>query len=111
MTQVLDYLCLAIALGAAAVVVLLPAVDGPAVALAALGTALTTLFILLRASDVANPEVVLGAVALPVLYLAAIGKARAALRPETDRAPGTEEPLPDPADDWGPDGRVDGRAR
>ena len=45
-------------------------------ALSAAGTMLSVLFVVLGAPDVAHSEVVVGAIALPVLYLVAIGKAR-----------------------------------
>jgi uncharacterized MnhB-related membrane protein len=45
-------------------------------ALSAVGTVLSVLFVVLGAPDVAHSEVVVGAIALPVLYLVAIGKAR-----------------------------------
>jgi len=40
------------------------------------GIAMTLLFVVLGAPDVAHAEVVVGAIALPVLYLVAIGKCR-----------------------------------
>ncbi len=73
---VLDYLCLAGVLAAAVLVVQLRNLSGAVVALSAVGTVLTLLFVLLGAPDVAHSEVVVGAIALPVLYLIAIGKAR-----------------------------------
>ena len=42
----------------------------------AVAVALSVLFVVLGAPDVAHSEVVVGAIALPVLYLVAIGKAR-----------------------------------
>ena len=45
-------------------------------ALSAMGTVLSLLFVVLGAPDVAHSEVVVGAIALPVLYLVAIGKTR-----------------------------------
>jgi energy-converting hydrogenase B subunit D len=53
-------------------------------ALSAMGTMLTLLFVVLGAPDVAHSEAVVGAIALPVLYLAAIGKARAAVPDEDE---------------------------
>ena len=55
-------------------------------ALSAAGTMLSVLFVVLGAPDVAHSEVVVGAIALPVLYLVAIGKARTDVtdQPELD---------------------------
>lgn len=78
MTQVwiLDILCLAGILVSAALVIIcanpLPAV----MALSAMGTILGTLFVVLAAPDVALAEVVVGAIATPMLYLIALGKIR-----------------------------------
>ena len=80
---VLDYLILAIVLACAALVVRLRNLNGAVMALSAAGTMLSVLFIVLGAPDVAHSEIVVGAIALPVLYLAAIGKARAVL-PDAD---------------------------
>ena len=73
---VLDYLCLAVLLASAALVVHLRNLNGAVMALSALGTVLSLLFVVLGAPDVAHSEVVVGAIALPVLYLIAIGKTR-----------------------------------
>jgi energy-converting hydrogenase B subunit D len=73
----LDYLCLAGILAAAILVVALRNLIGAVMALSALGTIMTLLFVVLGAPDVAHSEVVVGAIALPVLYLIAIGKTRA----------------------------------
>ena len=72
----LDYGCLAMILAAALLVLRLPMLNAAVVALSAMGTLLTLLFVLLGAPDVAHSEVVVGAIALPVLYLIAIGKTR-----------------------------------
>jgi energy-converting hydrogenase B subunit D len=72
----LDYLCLAAILASAILVVLLRNLSGSVMALSAMGTVLAVLFVLLAAPDVAQSEVVVGAIALPVLYLVAIGKLR-----------------------------------
>ncbi|MDQ6649493.1 MAG: DUF4040 domain-containing protein, partial [Actinomycetota bacterium] len=45
-------------------------------ALSALGTLLSVLFVVLGAPDDAHSEVVVGAIALPILYLVTIGKTR-----------------------------------
>jgi uncharacterized MnhB-related membrane protein len=51
-----------------------------------MGTAASVLFVVLGAPDVAHSEAVVGAIALPVLFLVAIGKARGDVsdRPELD---------------------------
>ncbi len=72
----LDYLCLAAILVAAVLVVRLPNLNAAVMAISALGTVLSLLFVVLGAPDVAHSEVVVGAIALPVLYLIAIGKSR-----------------------------------
>jgi uncharacterized MnhB-related membrane protein len=72
----LDYLCLAAVLAAGVLVVALRNLSGAVMALSALGTVLSVLFVVLAAPDVAQAEVVVGAIALPVLYLIAIGKVR-----------------------------------
>jgi multicomponent Na+:H+ antiporter subunit G len=51
-------------------------VGGAVMALSGVGTMLSVLFVVLGAPDVAHSEVVVGAIALPVLYLVAIGKTR-----------------------------------
>jgi uncharacterized MnhB-related membrane protein len=82
----LDYLILAIILTAAVLVVRMRNLNGAVMALSALGTMLSLLFVVLGAPDVAHAEVVVGAIALPVLYLVAIGKTRAQVpdEPELD---------------------------
>jgi energy-converting hydrogenase B subunit D len=72
----LDYLLLALVLAAAVLVVRLRSLSGAVMALSAAGTMLSVLFVVLGAPDVAHSEIVVGAIALPVLYLVAIGKAR-----------------------------------
>ncbi|HEY1838678.1 MAG TPA: hydrogenase subunit MbhD domain-containing protein [Mycobacterium sp.] len=73
---VLDYLCLAIVMACAAMVVFLRSLTGAVMALSAMGTVLGVLFVILAAPDVALAAVVVGAIAQPVLYLVAIGKIR-----------------------------------
>jgi uncharacterized MnhB-related membrane protein len=73
---ILDYLCLAVIIVAAVLVVRLRNLNGAVMALSAMGTVLSVLFVVLGAPDVAHSEVVVGAIALPVLYLIAIGKTR-----------------------------------
>ncbi len=73
----LDYLVLALILGSAVLVVWTRNLPGAVMALSAVGTFLTLLFVLLGAPDDAHSEVVVGAIALPVLFLTAIAKVRA----------------------------------
>ena len=82
----LDYLIVATVLASAVLVVKLRNLSGSAMALSAAGTMLSVLFVVLGAPDVAHSEVVVGAIALPVLYLVAIGKARTDVtdQPELD---------------------------
>ncbi len=72
----LDILCLAALLVAAVLVVTLENLNGSVMALSAVGTVLALLFVVLDAPDVAHSQVVVGAIALPILYLLAIGKTR-----------------------------------
>jgi energy-converting hydrogenase B subunit D len=72
----LDYMCLAGVLVCGVLVLVLPNLPGSVMALSAMGTLLTLLFVVLGAPDDAHSEVVVGAIALPVLYLIAIGKSR-----------------------------------
>jgi uncharacterized MnhB-related membrane protein len=82
----LDYLILAVVLASAVLVVKLRNLSGAVMALSAAGTMLSVLFVVLGAPDVAHSEVVVGAIALPILYLVAIGKARTDVtdQPELD---------------------------
>ena len=73
---VLNVLCLAGVLVAAVLVVTLDNLNASVMALSAVGTILGLLFVVLHAPDVAHSQVVVGAIALPVLYLLAIGKTR-----------------------------------
>lgn len=73
---ILDCACVALIVVAAVLVVLLRNLSGSVMALSAMGTVLSVLFVVLAAPDVAQAEVVVGAIALPVLYLIAIGKLR-----------------------------------
>lgn len=77
MFWVVDYLCLAAILASAALVVFLRNLNSSVIALSAVGTLLTVLFVVLHAPDVAHAEAVVGAIVLPTLYLIAIGKVRA----------------------------------
>jgi energy-converting hydrogenase B subunit D len=81
---VLDFLGLAMILAAGALVVWLRNLNGAVMALSALGTVLTLLFVVLGAPDVAHSEIVVGAIALPALYLIAIGKTRTVVSDEPE---------------------------
>jgi uncharacterized MnhB-related membrane protein len=72
----LDYVCLALLLACAFLVVVLRNLSGAVMALSATGGLLTLVFVLLGAPDDAHAEAVVGAVALPTLYLVALGKIR-----------------------------------
>lgn len=76
---VLDYLCLAGIIAAALMVVRLVNLTGAVIALSALTVFMALLFIVLGAPDDAHSEVVVGTIALPVLYFVAIGKVRTAV--------------------------------
>ena len=78
MTQIwlLDFLCLVLVLICASLVVVVRSLVAAVMALSAMGTVLGTLFVVLAAPDVALAEVVVGAIATPVLYLIALGKIR-----------------------------------
>ena len=73
---VLDYLCIAVLIFCAVLVVFLHNLSGSVMALSAMGTMMALLFVVLAAPDVALAEVVVGTIAVPVLYLVAIGKLR-----------------------------------
>jgi energy-converting hydrogenase B subunit D len=74
---VLDYLCLAGVLIGAVLVVRLRNLAGAAMALSLVGVCLALIFVILGAPDDAHAQIVVGAIALPTLYLIAIGKTRA----------------------------------
>jgi uncharacterized MnhB-related membrane protein len=73
---ILDYLCLAGLLAGAVLVVRLRNLAGAAMALSLVGTVLGLLFVVLGAPDDAHAQVVVGAIALPTLFLIAIGRVR-----------------------------------
>jgi energy-converting hydrogenase B subunit D len=81
---VLDVLCLVAVLVAAVLVLTLENLNASVMALSAVGTVLSLLFVVLDAPDVAHAEVVVGAIALPVLYLLAIGKTRVVIQDSSD---------------------------
>lgn len=72
----LDYICLAAILAAGIMVVRLRNLNAAVMALSGIGVVLTVLFVVLGAPDDAHSEAVVGAIALPTLYLIAIGKVR-----------------------------------
>ena len=72
----LDYLVLALIVTATVLVVRLRNLNGAVMALSGVGTMLSLIFVVLGAPDDAHSEVVVGAIALPALYLIAIGKTR-----------------------------------
>ncbi len=80
----IDILCLAGILGAAVMVVVQRNLNGAVIALSGVGTLLTVIFVVLGAPDDAHAEVVVGAIALPTLYLVAIGKMRAVIESEEE---------------------------
>lgn len=90
---VLDYLCLAGILVCAALVVFMSNRSGSVMALSGVGTLMGLLFVVLGAPDVAHAEVIVGAIALPVLYLVALGKIRTEVRDpgELGEEHGTQE--------------------
>jgi uncharacterized MnhB-related membrane protein len=81
---IIDYLCLGVLMACAVLVVWLRNLSAAVMALSAVGTILTVIFVVLGAPDVAHSEVVVGAIALPVLYLIAIGKVRTDIRDPGD---------------------------
>jgi uncharacterized MnhB-related membrane protein len=72
----IDYACLALIVISAVLVVRLPNLNGAVMALSAMGVVLTLLFLVLGAPDDAQSEIVVGAIALPTLFLIAIAKVR-----------------------------------
>jgi uncharacterized MnhB-related membrane protein len=88
----IDYLCLTVVLACALLVVRLGNLNAAVMALSGVGTVLTVLFVVLGAPDDAHSEVVVGTIALPTLYLVAIAKARAAIRPAEETPLGEETP-------------------
>lgn len=85
-----DYGCLAVVLACAVIVVRVRNLNGAVMALSAMGTVLSLLFVVLGAPDDAHSEVVVGAIALPTLYLIAIGKTRVDVADEQQ----LDEPTP-----------------
>lgn len=92
MFWVADYLALALLLVAGFAVVHLRNLGGSVMALSALGLVLSVLFVLLGAPDDAHAEIVVGAIALPTLYLIALGKIRTAVTDEPELGEETDGP-------------------
>lgn len=84
----IDYGCLAVIVACALLVATLRNLNGAVMALSAMGTVISLLFIVLGAPDDAHSEVVVGAIALPTLYLIAIGKMRADVTDEPELGEG-----------------------
>ncbi len=84
MTAALIALLLLIVLAASAAIVLTRSPSRQVFAMAANGAALSVLFMALQAPDVAYSEIVVGTVALPLFFLAAL----AALRAEESKSSG-----------------------
>jgi uncharacterized MnhB-related membrane protein len=91
MFWVIDYTCLAGILLAALAVVRIRNLNGAVMALSAVGTIMSLLFVVLGAPDDAHSEVVVGAIALPALYLIAIGKIRTDVVDEGDLGEAQED--------------------
>ena len=72
----LDFTCLGVILLSSVCVLRLRNLNACVVALSAIGTVMTLLFIVLGAPDDAHSEALVGAIALPTLYFVAIGKIR-----------------------------------
>lgn len=87
----IDYLVIALVLACAVLVVRLRNLNGAVMALSAVGSFLSLLFVVLGAPDDAHSEIVVGAIALPVLYLVAIGKARTEVRDSGELAEKTRK--------------------
>jgi uncharacterized MnhB-related membrane protein len=90
----IDYACLALVLAGAVLVIRLRNLVGAVMALSAMGTTLALLFIVLGAPDDAHAQIVVGSIALPTLYLIAIGKVRTEIvnEPELGEQDETDQP-------------------
>lgn len=91
MFWVIDYLLVALIIVAAVIVVRIPNLGGAVMALSAMGVLMAVLFVVLGAPDDAHAEIVVGAIALPTLYLIAIGKIRTAVADEPELGEETSE--------------------
>ena len=88
----IDLACLAAILACAVLVVAIRNLNGAVMALSAMGVVLSLLFVALGAPDVAHSEVVVGAIALPVLYLMAVSKIRVEVPNRDDLGDLREQP-------------------
>jgi uncharacterized MnhB-related membrane protein len=77
---IIDLLCLLVIVLCAGLTVRLRNRIASVLALSGLGSAQALLFVVLNAPDVAQAEVVVGSIAVPVLYLVAISKLRTDVR-------------------------------
>jgi uncharacterized MnhB-related membrane protein len=84
MFWVLDYLCLLAIVVTAALTVLQRNLAASVLALSAMGVVLTASVVVLAAPDVALAEIVVGTVAMPMLYFIALGKLRTVIRDNAD---------------------------
>lgn len=96
---VLDLLCLLGLVAGSALVVWLRNLAGAVMALSFVGVTMTLLFLLLGAPDDAHAEAVVGAIALPTLYLVALGKVRTVVRDSGDLGEPAEQPGADDDDE------------
>ncbi|RFU37214.1 DUF4040 domain-containing protein [Actinomadura logoneensis] len=90
MFWVLDYLVLALILAGGVLTVRIRSLNGAVMALSSVGVLLGLLFVVLGAPDVAHAQLVVGAIALPALYLIAIGKTRTDVPEDDPSAAGTD---------------------
>ncbi|MFC4911659.1 Na(+)/H(+) antiporter subunit B [Actinomadura gamaensis] len=86
----IDYLVLALVLAGGVLTVRIRSLNGAVMALSSVGVLLGLLFIVLGAPDVAHAQLVVGAIALPVLYLIAIGKTRTDVPEDDPSGAGTD---------------------
>ena len=94
MFWLIDYLLVGLVVTTAILVVRIVNLGGAVMALSAMGVALSLLFVVLGAPDDAHAEIVVGAIALPTLYLIAIGKIRTAVADEPELGEDTTDDRP-----------------
>jgi energy-converting hydrogenase B subunit D len=94
MFWLIDYLLVGLVVTTAVLVVRTVNLGGAVMALSAMGVALSLLFVVLGAPDDAHAEIVVGAIALPTLYLIAIGKIRTAVADEPELGEDTDDDRP-----------------
>jgi energy-converting hydrogenase B subunit D len=102
MFWVVDFSCLGLILASAVLVLRIENLSGAVTALSAMGTVLTVLFVVLGAPDDAHAEAVVGAIALPVLYLVAIGKTRTDVPDPGELGEADAEDTPAVRPNWSP---------